>query len=616
MELVKEPALHEFGLVTPDIDGNEVHAGQEAVVADAHAVQALEDALMDHHLALRQFIEEWIESQKQLLSRKTLRVTDRRGAQKPTRADVQSADDFLEPIRHCAPEGSAWPNNPAQFMAEPAICVVPVDDEASDKPSNSKKSKTLHEIKATYTEPKSTDQEMMQILMSQWSQSVNNFLEGVFNGVNNRVACPLINRLEASRPFSCITGLVILLNAICMAVSADYEMNHFQEPTNKIFVTIELAFIIIYSVELVIRIVARRLAFFLVGWSWFDIVIVGVGWLEVLSSSSTSLTQVRLMRVLKMMKVMRVLRVMRSLREVRLLLYSLMGSVKPLLWTVIIITGINFMFGICFVQSIAAFRHDNWEKGVHGDGQVEVDTFYSSWTSVPQAMYTLFKVSTGGVSWGEVSDPLLTLGWSTFGIFLLYVALFMFVMANAVTAIFVSSAEEYAKKDEQNMMYDQLAAKKEFQNQVKPLYEEMDVDNSGEVTRSEFLKYMSDPRMGAFASSLNIETVDLNQFFDVLSRRGKTFTDAAPLHTHARPGGVCQCFHRPIATDAGAVQPCELAGDDARLQARGGWCHRRGRRRSGHRQEGARQPQGPGGRELPRVARQHGAALRAERDEA
>jgi len=512
MELVKEPALHEFGLVTPDIDGNEVHAGQEAVVADAHAVQALEDALMDHHLALRQFIEEWIESQKQLLSRKTLRVTDRRGAQKPTRAGVQAED-------------TSWPNNPSQFMAEPAICVVPVDDEASDKPSNSKKSKTLHEIKATYTEPKSTDQEMMQILMSQWSQSVNNFLEGVVNGVNNRVACPLINRLEASRVFSCVTGLVILLNAITMAVSADYEMDNFQEPTNKILVLIELAFIIIYSVELVIRIVARRLAFFLVGWSWFDIVIVGVGWLEVLSSSSTSLTQVRLMRVLKMMKVMRVLRVMRSLREVRLLLYSLMGSVKPLLWTVIIITGINFMFGICFVQSIAAFRHDNWEKGVHGDGQVEVDTFYSSWTSVPQAMYTLFKVSTGGVSWGEVSDPLLTLGWSTFGIFLLYVALFMFVMANAVTAIFVSSADEYAKKDEQNMIADQLAAKRNYMDQVNELYEEMDSDNSGEVTRSEFLKFMSDPRMATFASSLNIEPVEMNQFFDVLSGRGKNPVD-------------------------------------------------------------------------------------------
>jgi len=509
--MLKEPALHAFGLATLDIEENEVQAGQEAVVVD-DALQALEDALADHHLALRQFIEEWIESQKQLLSRKTLRVTDRRGAQKPTRAGVQAED-------------TSWPNNPSQFMAEPAICVVPVDDEASDKPSNSKKSKTLHEIKATYTEPKSTDQEMMQILMSQWSQSVNNFLEGVVNGVNNRVACPLINRLEASRPFSCITGLVILLNAICMAVSADYEMNHFQEPTNKIFVTIELAFIIIYSVELVIRIVARRLAFFLVGWSWFDIVIVGVGWLEVLSSSSTSLTQVRLMRVLKMMKVMRVLRVMRSLREVRLLLYSLMGSVKPLLWTVIIITGINFMFGICFVQSIAAFRHDNWKKGAPDDGQVEVDTFYKPWTSVPQAMYTLFKVSTGGVSWGEVSDPLLILGWPTFGIFLLYVALFMFVMANAVTAIFVSSADEYAKKDEQNMIADQLAAKRNYMDQVNELYEEMDSDNSGEVTRSEFLKFMSDPRMATFASSLNIEPVEMNQFFDVLSGRGKNPVD-------------------------------------------------------------------------------------------
>merc|ERR1719242_215303 len=144
-------------------------------------------------------------------------------------------------------------------------------------------------------------------------------------------------------------------------------MDNFRQPTNKILVHIELVFIGIYTLELVVRIIARRLAFFLLPWSWFDIAIVGVGWLEVISSSSTSLTQVRLMRILKMMKVMRVLRVMRSLREVRLLLNSLMGSVKPLLWTIIIITGINFMFGICFVQSIAAFRHDSWKHGGNVD---------------------------------------------------------------------------------------------------------------------------------------------------------------------------------------------------------------------------------------------------------
>jgi len=397
--------------------------------------------------------------------------------------------------------------------------------------------------------------------------SLREVFRRISNMVDNHFVCPLVNRFEESRFFSIFCGLLIFLNSISMAVAADYEMNHFQQPSNEHLVTIEMVFVFLYTTEIVIRVMAQRLKFFMSAWSWFDVAIVCSGWVEITSSSSTSLTQVRLMRILKMLKVMRVLRVMRSLREVRLLLNSLMGSVKPLLWTVIIITGINFMFGICFVQSIAALRHDIWNNGGGGDGQPEpeqLEMLYSAWGSVPQAMYTLFKVSTGGVSWGEVSDPLLaTTGWSTFVIFLLYIAFFMFVMTNAVTAIFVSSAEEYASKDSHNMLYDQLQAKTEYMTRVVPLYREMDCDGNGEVTKAEFSKYINDPRMIAFASSLEIDTMDLDQFFDVLSSRGEmpvdldTFVDGCiRLRGAARSMDVYDMLiqHRALSQEVGIIR--------------------------------------------------------------
>lgn len=181
------------------------------------------------------------------------------------------------------------------------------------------------------------------------------------------------------------------------------------------------------------------------------------------------------------------------------------------------------MFGICFVQFLAAFKQEN-EQGGHVDGQLE-EMLDDAWGSVLQAMYTLFKVSTGGVSWGEVSDPMFHMGWQMLGMFLIYMAFFMFVMTNVVTAIFVSSAEEYASKDEHAMMLDQLQAKQKYVQQVIPLYLEMDRDNNGEVTKAEFQKYISDPRMAAFATNLDIDTMDLHQFFHVLSGGGEMPVD-------------------------------------------------------------------------------------------
>mmetsp|Transcript_1634 Transcript_1634/g.3086 ORF Transcript_1634/g.3086 Transcript_1634/m.3086 type:complete len:281 (-) Transcript_1634:53-895(-) len=268
-----------------------------------------------------------------------------------------------------------------------------------------------------------------------------------------------------------------------------------------------------------------------------------------------------------MLKVMRVFRVMRYLREVRLLLNSLMGSVKPLFWTVLIITAVNFMFGICFVQSIAAFRHDMWTSIDNRYGHLEsepLDTFYNSWGSVLQAMYTLFKVSTGGMNWGEVSDPMLrVMGWQTFAIFVVYIAFFLFVTTNAITAIFVSSVEEYARGDLHTMIYEQLQAKEQYMKKVIPLYQEMDKDSNGEVTRSEFAKYISDPRLIAFANSLEIDTIDLDQFFDVLSSRGEmpvdldTFVDGCiRLRGTARSMDVYDLLvrQRSLAQEVGCIR--------------------------------------------------------------
>lgn len=53
----------------------------------------------------------------------------------------------------------------------------------------------------------------------------------------------------------------------------------------------------------------------------------------------------------------------------------------------------------------------------------------------------------------------------------------------------------------------------------------MDADASGEVTEEEFTERIDDPRMLAFANSLEIDSMDLQQFFDIMSDRGARTVD-------------------------------------------------------------------------------------------
>jgi len=527
------PKCNDLHRPAPVVDTS-APTGQEDIVLDVHSWEA---ALVEHHLALRRFVSEWMESQEQLLSLGTRNVIDGAASSDHARSNTTAslaADGkgaYWTPMQKDDLLGS----NPQKRRAAPLdadqeMIVVPhrsMDTPDSCQTSNDQEMDRVRTVRSQLS-MLSMDSEGEQVARTlQWLESVSLYFEGVDARLQRRFPCPLLSRIEKSSAFSTICGLIILLNALTMAVSADYEMSKsFQQGPSEALHIIELTFVGIYTLELVIRIMVKKIGFFCVTWNWFDFIIVSVGWIEVVSYYLPSLSHLRLLRMLKMMKVMRVLRVMRSLREVRLLLNSLMGSVKALFWTIVIITGMNFMFGIYFVQSLSETRYDNLEAAHGGKEALEpeqLEAVLSPWSSVMTAMYTLFKVSTGGASWGDFSDELLQLGMQTFFVFLLYMALFMFVIINAVTAVFVASTEEYANKDADSIQNEQLLRKEQYMKHVSSLYQEMVGEQSGEeeVTQDVFLEHILDPRMVSFAHSLEIETSDLVQFFDVLSSKGE-----------------------------------------------------------------------------------------------
>merc|ERR1719469_539520 len=96
---------------------------------------------------------------------------------------------------------------------------------------------------------------------------------------------------------------------------------------------------------------------------------------------------------------------------------------------------------------------------------------------------------------------------------------------NSVTSIFVDSVREYSEKDNNAVMSDQLSRKHEYMSKVNALFRSIDDDNSGEVTYEEFQGFMGQDEMLAFASSIDIESQDLDQFFCILSSNGERPVD-------------------------------------------------------------------------------------------
>lgn len=88
--------------------------------------------------------------------------------------------------------------------------------------------------------------------------SVQNSLQGFFFDLTGRQA------------FDIIIMVLILLNMITMMVETDEQSPQMEHILNNV----NLAFIVVFTIECLIKIVALRYYFFTVGWNIFDFVVV------------------------------------------------------------------------------------------------------------------------------------------------------------------------------------------------------------------------------------------------------------------------------------------------------------------------------------------------------
>jgi len=144
---------------------------------------------------------------------------------------------------------------------------------------------------------------------------------------------------------------------------------------------------------------------------------------------------------------------------------------------------------------------------------------------VTRAMSALYFAATSGDSWSYQALPLWHAGMQYYGLFFFYIGFCLFVVMNSLTALFVDGVFEQAEKDRHMIVQDLLNKKSAFTNKLLTLFQELDADCSGEVSHSEFCGHLQDPRLRAFAESMDLEVNDLEQFFSILSNGGRNEID-------------------------------------------------------------------------------------------
>merc|ERR1719379_1342200 len=146
-----------------------------------------------------------------------------------------------------------------------------------------------------------------------------------------------------SQRFDVVAGIIICVNALVMALELEYNgllvsglgingLDDTWPAADLTFLAFEHVFCWVFGFELMARLYAYGLSYFLAVTNWVDAVIVIMSILEIyvmkmFQVALPNMTFIRLVRLVKLTKVLRVVRVMRFFHQLRVLVISIVSSV-------------------------------------------------------------------------------------------------------------------------------------------------------------------------------------------------------------------------------------------------------------------------------------------------
>ncbi|KAM9843922.1 sodium channel protein type 4 subunit alpha B [Aulostomus maculatus] len=202
----------------------------------------------------------------------------------------------------------------------------------------------------------------------------------------------LVFDLVTQQIFDIFIMVLICLNMVTMMVETDEQ----SEEKEFILHWINFIFIVIFTLECVLKIIALRHHYFSVGWNIFDFVvvilsIVGLVLADLIEKYFVSPT---LFRVIRLARIGRILRIIRGAKGIRTLLFALMMSLPALFNIGLLLFLVMFIFSIFGMSNFAYVR-----KEALIDDMFNFETFGNS-------MICLFTITTSA-GWDGLLYPIM-----------------------------------------------------------------------------------------------------------------------------------------------------------------------------------------------------------------
>lgn len=236
-----------------------------------------------------------------------------------------------------------------------------------------------------------------------------------------------------------------------------------------------------------------------------------------------NVTAFRIVRIARLVRTLRVVRVLRMFRELRLLVYSILGCMKSLLWTMVLLFLIIYVLAVLLTQVVHEHLSDlGEERAAQEEEQDEnLEALREHYASVPRALLTLFQGMSGGADWGDLSWAFeARLGAGFVFLWVGFICLAVFAVLNVVTGVFVDQASSVAMSEQDHAIEEELANVDEAVHRFNRLFEEADADGDKMLSWREFERHLNHERVQAYFRHLDLQVADARSLYRLLDRDG------------------------------------------------------------------------------------------------
>lgn len=249
-------------------------------------------------------------------------------------------------------------------------------------------------------------------------------------------------RVTSSKIFKNTIVLIILINSIVLGlITSEAIYAKFGELLEFIL----SACVVIFTVEITLRIIAKGWRFFLNGWNIFDFLLITMALMPETGAAIT----------FRVFRVLRALRMVSSMKKLRHIVSAILVSAPHVFWAAVLEMIIFYIFGIM--------------------GQNLFHEAFPQWFgTLGETVYTLFQVTTLE-SWSMgIARPVMKVYPWAWCYFVPFVMISSYIVLNVVVGVVVNATSDISEDDNISMK-DKIKAKKvtntEISEQINELKE-------------------------------------------------------------------------------------------------------------------------------------------------